>query len=612
MDDATLTRIDNYCPQIDGGLSGDALDVLRDAVRRAEPGTPQDAALLLHAGARHVRWAVNRGVRPTLRRLFAADVVAESIREAERRGMAVSPFRARVTSLAYAVTGRRPRRRSSVSRLESPYSPSEQSQLVTAAAALRHEEAMCLRVALALGLGAGVTGSAATAVTGAHVRRLGGHVVVAAPGVGPVVVREPWGQMVAEAGVQRPDTAVTTYYTTAGRQRVQRGTARMQEVPRFSVHRLRTTWIVDLLSCDVPIDAVAGLAGMKVESLHPYAKFLRRPDAERLAWWLAGTGQVAVDSSPFVDLQRDPAKPSSRSWVSAAAMVDSQRPQDPNVADVWATSACAPLRELVLECASDGRQAKRLLTALFVLLEWAITEPGLPLDPAALLKETTLGRWATRQRAHGRDEGSIATYRAALRHLRRGSGSDAGGTPTHPRPGVALYTDAELATLAEAADPATSTLPPRLQRVAATYLHGQLGAGLAAHETAALRSGDVWADGQTTWVRVDRAGETAVLPVADEHAPPLRRLADESESGMLTGYTGTRRTRQLRAIDEQLPVTFSPTTLQAHWLHRAMRRGVPADVLSAAKGLSLAAIAHVSSQLPDRPLAELVAWSGHA
>lgn len=601
MDETTRTRIDNYRPTV--SLPDDAsLDAVRDAVRRADPSDVRQAALLLHAAARHVHWATVNGYDGSLRKLFAPACVAASVAAAEAASASsVSPYRSRLNQLSAAVLGggRSTTRKASTQRssLTPPHTADELAALRVAGRGMNLEEHRDLEAALALGLGAGLIGPLASNVEAEHVTTVSGHTVVCGPGFGPVAVREPWGETIREMAELRAVGPLTSYYTIAGRQRVRRGLGRSPHVPDFQAHRLRTGWVTELLSAGVPLDVVAELAGISLGALHPYVA-LSSPPARSVG--------PSPDSAPFAALERQPAELTSDERRVADVM-GQQQPRVEAVAAWWSSDDAEPLRELARNRAATGKQAKDLLTALFVLLEWAIEQPGLPLRPGALLKETTLGRWGAVQRAEGLADASVAAYLSRLRRLSSEEVTrHARGCPEVP----AGYGDEERQTLLAASDAATSSLSARLRRFLAAHVHAQLGGGIAGHEVGGLLGSDVRRCDHGLELDI-RGTSPRLVPVLGVHAEGLERLAEGASDGALTGVVGHDLKRHRAAISEQLGIELDPRRLQATWIADQVRAGAGAQALTLGTGLTLAAMApQLEAACGPRSVAELVAWSG--
>ncbi|MCC5947766.1 MAG: hypothetical protein JJT89_04850 [Nitriliruptoraceae bacterium] len=602
MDETTRTRIDNYRPTV--SLPDDAaLDAVRDAVRRAEPDDADRAALLLHTASRHVCWATANGYTGDVRKLFSPACVAASVAAAEAASASsVSPYRSRLNRLCGAVSGRPPsaRRRpgSAPSSRVSPRQPSaELSAIRVAARGMNVEEHHDLEAAMALGAGAGLVGPLASLVHAKHLQVIAGHVVACGPGFGPVVVREPWGAVILRIVEQRGDGPLTSLYTSAGRQRVERGLRASPHAPEFQAHRLRTGWITDLLSAGVPLDVVAVLAGITVASLHPYVALSEAP---------AQTTGSTPEIAPFTGLQRRPG-PTTHQGHNVAAVIDHRQPQSAAVAAVWSSEEAEELRQLVRDRATTEKQAKNLLTALFVLLEWAIEQPGLPLRPQTLLKETTLKRWAAVQIAEGLADKSVAAY---LSRLRRLSGvPEASGDRGRQPAAAGAYSEEERRTLIAASDPSASPLSERLRRHLAAHVHGQLGGGVSGHEVATTLGSDV----QRTDVGIQlhvRGTPARLVPLHGPHADALARLAEQAPDETLTGLTGNDARQRHLVISNQLGFEFHPRRLQATWIVDRVRDGATAHELCLGTGLTLVAMApQIEAAAETRPLAEVVAWS---
>ena len=608
MDASTRARIDRYCPS-SVRLSPDALELCREAVRRAEPASPQEAALLLHATARHVSWAKARGVPVRLSRVFAADQVAASVAAFAADGRQVSPFRSRVTRVASAVTRRPPASRSTSDgedALDLAYTRRELAAFGAAEGALTGESATCLRATVALGVGAGLIGPSASRVSAAGLRQVGGTVVVCAAGVGPVAVREPWGRRLLGIAERRPEGPLTSYYGTAGRQRLRRALQRLDGVPRLEPHRLRTTWVVSLLEAGLPVDVVARVAGIGGSALHRHVALLPDVTEDRLATWVAGGPREAPDGSPFAGLE--PVAAPARAAGDVASVVASFRPGGENATRRWEHATVVALRARIEQHASSEKRARKLLTALSLLVEWAATEPGLPFEPAALLKDSTLQRWAGRQRAAGADAASVAAYLSTLRSLATPTDTPASGSPSDAKPTKGAVYDAEELEQLWATTAVDGPLTRRQRQLLAAYLVLQLGAGLRGHEAAAVRAGDVKIDGELAWVSVSGTPGRRV-PAAVWATPLLAELAEAAGEGYLTGYGSTRLTDARRRIEAVIGLPVDPARLHRSWLAGQLQAGVPADVLAALAGGGLTGIDPLLARLPDRQLPELVAYT---
>ncbi len=609
MDAATRGRIDRYCPS-SVRLSSAALEVCREAVRRAGPSDPQEAALLLHAAAQHVAWTEGRGVPVRLSRVFAADQVDASVAAFAASGHRVSPFRSRVERVAGAVTRRpasvRHETETAKSDLDPPYTPRELAGFGAAAGALQVESATCLRAAIALGVGAGVVGPAASRVSAAHLRRVGGTLVVCAPGVGPVAVREPWGRRLLEVAQRRPEGPLTSYYDSAGRQRLQRALKRLDGVPRLEVHRLRTTWVVSLLEAGLPVDVVAHVAGVGGSALHRHVALLPGVTADRLACWMTDDPRKVPDSSPFAGLE--PVAAPGRAAEDVAALVTDFRPGGEAAGDRWEHETVVALRARIVERASSEKRARKLLTALSLLVGWAATEPGLPFEPAALLKDSTLQRWAGRQRAAGAEDSSVATHLSALRSLATPVDPPVSDAPPRTKPAGAAVYDADEVERLWAATAVDGPLTEPQRRLLTAYLVLQLGVGLRGHEAVKVRSSDVELDGQLPWVHVTGTPGRRV-PAATWAMPLLAQLAEVADDGYLTGYGSTRLTGPRRRIEARLGLPVDPARLRRTWLTGQLEAGVPADVLAALAGGELVGIDPLLARLPRRDLPQLVAYT---
>lgn len=122
--------------------------------------------------------------------------------------------------------------------------------------------------------------------------------------------------------------------------------------------------------------------------------------------------------------------------LNASAMVGRRRPagllaaftpRHAGAAALWQGPLGGELSERIA-AAADGSadRGRHLLTAVAQLLAWASAQPEIPRRADALLKESTLARWAAVRRRQGQAEGSVATNLARLRML---AGHDGGAAP---------------------------------------------------------------------------------------------------------------------------------------------------------------------------------------
>ncbi|MEV0196089.1 hypothetical protein [Nonomuraea sp. NPDC050691] len=162
-----------------------------------------------------------------------------------------------------------------------PYSPAQLGRLRGWAEHLPGQARTDALMLMALACGCGLTSGEVAAVRTEHLCRLDcGAVVVAAPGTEQLIVcRAAWEDVLAHAAHQPGDRFVFRPRRTArhAKNLFSSWTARHAPtggLPALSVRRLRSSWIVELLSARIDLGVVAAAAGMSTSALALYQHFV--------------------------------------------------------------------------------------------------------------------------------------------------------------------------------------------------------------------------------------------------------------------------------------------------------------------------------------------------
>ncbi|MEV4078054.1 hypothetical protein [Nonomuraea fuscirosea] len=162
-----------------------------------------------------------------------------------------------------------------------PYSPAQLGRLRGWAEHLHGQARTDALMLMALAFGCGLTSGEVAAVRTGHLRRLdSGAVVVTVPGTQRLIVcRAAWEDVLARAA-DRPSDAFVFRPGRAARHAknlFSSWTARHTPtggLPALSVRRLRSSWIVELLSARIDLGVVAAAAGMSASALARYQHFV--------------------------------------------------------------------------------------------------------------------------------------------------------------------------------------------------------------------------------------------------------------------------------------------------------------------------------------------------
>ncbi|MER5646126.1 hypothetical protein [Streptosporangium sp. NPDC002524] len=179
-----------------------------------------------------------------------------------------------------------------------PYSPAQLSRLRGWAEHLHGQARGDALALMALAFGCGLTSGEVAAVRTGHLRRLdSGAIVVTVPGTERLIVcRVAWEDILAQA-TDRPGDAFV-FRPGRASQRAKNlfssWTARHRPtggLPALSVRRLRSSWIVELLSARIDVGVVAAAAGMSASALARYQHFVPALDELTAVALLRGRGR---------------------------------------------------------------------------------------------------------------------------------------------------------------------------------------------------------------------------------------------------------------------------------------------------------------------------------
>lgn len=162
-----------------------------------------------------------------------------------------------------------------------PYSPAQLGRLRGWAERLPGQARTDALALMALAFGCGLTSGEVAAVRTGHLRRLdSGAIVVTVPGTERLIVcRAAWEDVLAGATGRFGDAFVFRPRRAArhAKNLFSSWTARHTPtggLPALSVRRLRSSWIVELLSARIDLGVVAAAAGMSTSALARYQHFV--------------------------------------------------------------------------------------------------------------------------------------------------------------------------------------------------------------------------------------------------------------------------------------------------------------------------------------------------
>lgn len=250
------------------------LPVLRDWVIRSLPAPPAAVDRRLSSGVRLLVWCQEQGIalRPetVLREATLERFLHDAMGSAP--GSSRSTVRTTLRSLARALLARPdlvpPPSAHGTVRMKPPYSPAEAAGLLALAAAQpTAARATNVRALLLAGLGAGLDDRELNTARGCWVRADGPDVVVDVAGRRPrtVPVRSRYAAALLELASAAGDGWLLGGIDTDRGSRVGALSGALSggsDLPALSAGRLRATWLLELLTAGVRVDAVCAAAGL--------------------------------------------------------------------------------------------------------------------------------------------------------------------------------------------------------------------------------------------------------------------------------------------------------------------------------------------------------------
>lgn len=175
-----------------------------------------------------------------------------------------------------------------------PYTPAEVGLLFADARARKPYQRDCLLAGLCLGLGAGTGRGEMSAVTGTHVTRRNGLLVVAVPGdrARTVAVRYEFAVELEQLAAAVGERLLVSPQNRGGKNVAKSLSSWMRgtdTTPAFDVDRLRATWLLHHLAAGTPMRVLADAAGTTTAvTLMALVAYLPAPDAAAADRMLAG------------------------------------------------------------------------------------------------------------------------------------------------------------------------------------------------------------------------------------------------------------------------------------------------------------------------------------
>nr|WP_235828298.1 hypothetical protein [Actinomadura rubteroloni] len=302
LDPETSEKIDGYRPPDAGPEWEQVGDTAQAVVAAVAPMTDYDVELLLHATGKLAVWAMRRGIPCDPEVWLRHETIDEFMLTGcpDLAPGSVRTYRACLrqirAGLTWAQRGeseppplRAPRRTTP------PYEPGELAALRDWAAHLPRRARLDAQAMLAMAAGCGLAPGELTTVQGPHVQVLKqGTVKIVSPGLQRLVVaRAGWEEQLAEAAA----TAGDHYLFRPGRKTVHSKNLigswchrhnPTGDLPAMSARRLRTTWIVELLSARIDSEVVAKAAGVSTSALGRYQQFVPPLDEKTATRLLRG------------------------------------------------------------------------------------------------------------------------------------------------------------------------------------------------------------------------------------------------------------------------------------------------------------------------------------
>ncbi|MFI6599106.1 hypothetical protein ACIBHX_22840 [Nonomuraea sp. NPDC050536] len=179
--------------------------------------------------------------------------------------------------------------------VSTPYSTAQLGRLRSWAEHLPGQASLDALALMALAFGCGLAPREVIAVQGCHLRRLdSGAVVVHVPGTTRLIVcRAAWENTLFDLAQRAGDGYLFRPRRTArhAKNLVSSWNVRHRptgNLPDLSVRRLRVSWIVELLTARIHLDAVAEAAGMSTSALARYQRFVPALDEQTAVALLRG------------------------------------------------------------------------------------------------------------------------------------------------------------------------------------------------------------------------------------------------------------------------------------------------------------------------------------
>lgn len=562
--------------------------------------------------ASHLRYHLRRcaadGVRLPSRKAWTRRAVDDTYRAALRDGYAnASPLRSMVTEVASKLCPELwPPSDGDTIPHRPPLAPLTAAEinahLAATAGMIQPTDVAAHRCAILLGVGGGIVGPAASSVY--RLRPVATDLTAAFIEAEQrwVIIGEPWSSLLRRAAAERPaGLPLTESYTGPGRLRVARAFRAAVGVEEVHPARLRNTWIVNRLAAGVPIDVLAALTGNSVAAVLPYVTYLQDPPWGDVVAALAHDKAIHPQRR-LAELGRLPARPAVAFPPPTSAANDDIPPRDPAAAAIWADGLGAQVTELVAD--RDHTTRRNLLVAFHQELTWAAARPGVPLDLAHLLRESTITSYASEQIRQGMLPNTVANYKSRLRTL----GRLAGAIEEQPKTGRRRDPDPPLNDRAvaslERAIGQLRTKWPRAAAVTEAQLRAALAAGANLDDTENLRAAHVV---RTTY-GADVTLRGRAIPCAGRHAEQLATLAEASTTAYVTGCVSEITAHHRAHATELIGRSFPQDAARRRWLLDHAKRNVPPAVLKYATS-HLYELIRLEGLLPRRTNAELHSWA---
>jgi hypothetical protein len=287
LDPDTSAKITRYRPRLPPPEWEKVADTVRMLVAASADRSPYNVERLLHATTRLAAWCHRRGLpddpeawlrHETIDAFVLTGCTDLAPRSAQTYRAWLRHMRATLAWLERGEQAPPPMRAPAC--VTAPYSPAQLGRLRSWAEHLPGQARADALALMALGFGCGLTSNEVAAVRTGHLRRLdSGAIVVTVPGTERLIVcRAAWEDVLVHAA-DRPGDAFVFRPRRAARHAknlFSSWTARHRPtggLPALSVRRLRSSWIVELMSARIDLGVVAA-AGMSASALARYSYFV--------------------------------------------------------------------------------------------------------------------------------------------------------------------------------------------------------------------------------------------------------------------------------------------------------------------------------------------------